>query len=173
MANTNIMLVCGKSIYMENKIYIPNNTKIIYLSDKNSIDYNYIYKISSIISKIDSNNIQDFINNNKTYIYNSGDYINDSIINIDDPKEYITTNDLNEIQINILQGLYLLPLNENQSLCSQSQINIINTSIKKKSFQLSTIINEYKNNTFIIIASRNPFVKSLDILDDDDDYDFL
>lgn len=176
MTDNKLLLISGQGTYMENKITIPNNIKVIYLSNEyDEIDLLKIQKISDNFIKLDFNKINDFINKYPDffYVYNSGDIINNNFFNI--TNGIITKcDDFNNIlyTFRTIQGLYNLsnnnqkiielysyPENINYKEKEYIQKNCMKYSIIKKNFTLYDIFNEYKNKKYnivlMIMASRN------------------
>jgi hypothetical protein len=176
MTDNKLLLISGQGTYMENKITIPNNIKVIYLSNEyDEIDLLKIQKISDNFIKLDFNKINDFINKYPDffYVYNSGDIINNNFFNI--TNGIITKcDDFNNslYTFRTIQGLYNLsnnnqkiielysyPENINYKEKEYIQKNCMKYSIIKKNFTLYDIFNEYKNKKYnivlVIMASRN------------------
>jgi len=170
-----LFLISAIGMYMEDKIIIPNNITVIYLSNKNEeIDLLKIQKNYDNFIKLDFNKINDFINNYPEYIdiYNSGEMINNNYFNImngiiskyNEFNNYLYT-------LKTIQGLYQLPINEkivdkysypkniNYKEKEQIEKNCMKNSLIKNNFTLNDIFNQYNNKKYninlLIMASRN------------------
>jgi hypothetical protein len=175
MEDNKLFLISAIGIYMEEKIKIPCNIKVIYLSKEDEeIDFLPMQTISTNFIKLDFNKINDYINSNPEYFYEykSGEMINNNYFNImngiitkyDEFNNYLYT-------IKTIQGLYNLPMHDkiidtysypkniNYKEKEQIEKNCSKNSIIKNNFTLNDIFNEYKNKkyniTLLIMASRN------------------
>jgi len=172
MIDNKMFLISAVGTFMEEKIKIPSNIKIIYLSnEKDDIDLLKIQKISDNFIKLDFNKI----NSDYFYLYNSGEMINNNYFNItngiiskyDDFNNHLYT-------FKTIQGLYNLPTNhkiienyyypENINYKEKEDIEkeCMKYSIIKNNFTLNDFFNEYKNKkyniTLLIMASRNNII---------------
>jgi hypothetical protein len=186
MTDNKLFLISALGTYMEEKIKIPNNITIIYLSSETEeIDLIKIKKI------IDFNKMNDFINNYSEYLYKyeSGEMINNNYFSI--MNGIITKYDHfnnNIYTLKIPQGLYQIP-NNNLLISDYTYSKNINymekeliekscmkDSIIKNNFTLNDIFNEYSNKKyhmiFFIMASRNN-INTKEYINNDEGEDFI
>ena len=166
-----LFIISAVGTYMKEKIQIPNNITVLYLSNEtDAIDLIKIQEISDNFIKLNFNKINDFVINNPGYFekYNPNEMINDNYFNI--MNGIITiTDDFNNhiISLKTTTGLYQLPMNERLIVdfphnTNYKQKELIEktcykNSIIKTNFKLSDIFNKYHkcHMILIIMASRN------------------
>jgi hypothetical protein len=170
-----LFIISAVGTYMEEKIKIPNNITILYLSNEtDTIDLLKIQEISDNFIKLDFNKINDYVKNNPGYFYqyNPNEMINDNYFNIMNGIVSICDDFNNHIiSLKTVMGLYKLPINERliENYSFPNNINYkqkeliekecVKNSIIKNNFKLSDVFVKYGNKkynmVFMIMASRN------------------